>query len=84
MSSRPGCTAVSWALETHALSSEDTAGALSRGVSLRGVGVGVDDVLGILVRRVALRVLVLAPLERRILFFPRRFGRLGHGYGAIL
>jgi hypothetical protein len=36
------------------------------------------------VRRAALGVFVLATLERRVLFFLRRFGRLGHGYGAIL
>jgi hypothetical protein len=53
-------------------------------MALRGVGVGLDDALGILVRAKALRVLLLATLGRvRLLFLARRFRQIGHGYRAI-
>jgi hypothetical protein len=53
-------------------------------VALRGVGVRVDHALGVVMSRVALRVFVLAALERRVLFLARWLGLIGHGYRRIL
>jgi hypothetical protein len=53
-------------------------------VALRGVGVRVDHALGVVMSREALRVFVLAALERRVLFLARRLGRIGPGYRRIL